>query len=423
MLRHLPARRRRADIGDTGPMRATTGGRLLRVRSRARRRSLFATVLATIMAYSTFSQFAFGVLAGFLVDEFSISRSGLGFLTTSLFVVGGIGSPYAGLLVDRFGARRMAIASAATVGLAFTGMALAPTYTWMLAAATLAGGALASCNPITNKLVALYITAGERGLTMGIKQAGVQVGAFVIGVSLPALASAHGYRIALGVLTLVPLLAVAGIAWLIPADEPKKPETKALSPSGRRLEPAVWWMMGYASLMGAGVAAFGAYLPLYIQEDLGRSVSTAGAIVGLIGLVGVLARVAFGWVSERFGRFALSLGVMGAGAVGASLLVLGASPDSSGILWLAAALFGVSAITWNTVGMIAVLAEVGDEDAGRASGYVQAGFYGGYALSPIVFGYSVDVTGNYDLGWLGVTIAFATATAVAMLWHRSGAPR
>jgi nitrate/nitrite transporter NarK len=372
------------------------------------------------MAYSTFSQFAFGVLAGFLLEEFSISRSGLGFLTTTLFVVGGIGSPYSGLLVDRFGARRMAIASAATVALAFAGMAWAPTYAWMLAAATLAGGALASCNPITNKLVALYITPGERGLTMGIKQAGVQVGAFVIGVSLPALASAQGYRIALGVLTLVPLLAIAGIAWLIPADEPKDPRTGALGPAGRRLESAVWWMSGYAALMGAGVAAFGAYLPLYIQEELGRSVGTAGAVVGLIGLVGILARVAFGWVSERFGRFALSLGVMGAGAVGASLLVLGASPSTSWILWIAAALFGVSAITWNTVGMIAVLAEVGDEDAGRASGYVQAGFYGGYALSPIVFGYSVDVTGTYDLGWLGVTVAFAAATAVAMLWHRSG---
>ena len=78
------------------------------------------------MAYSTFSQFAFGVLAGFLLEEFSISRSGLGFLTTTLFVVGGIGSPYSGLLVDRFGAGRMAIASAATVALAFAGMAWAP---------------------------------------------------------------------------------------------------------------------------------------------------------------------------------------------------------------------------------------------------------------------------------------------------------
>jgi nitrate/nitrite transporter NarK len=399
-----------------------TGGRLLRVRSRARRRSLFATVLATIMAYSTFSQFSFGVLAGFILDEFSISRSELGFLTTCLFVVGGVGSPYAGLLVDRFGARRMALASAATVGVAFIGMALAPTYLWMLAASTLAGGALASCNPITNKLVALYITAGERGLTMGIKQAGVQVGAFLIGVSLPALASARGYRFALGVLTLVPLLSVAGIAWLIPADEPTDPESKALRRSGRRLEHAVWWMTGYAFMMGAGVAAFGAYLPLYIQEDLGRSVGTAGAVVGLIGLVGILARVAFGWVSERFGRFALSLGVMGAGAVGASLLVLGASPDTAGVMWLAAALFGVSAITWNTVGMIAVLAEVGDRDAGRASGYVQAGFYGGYAFSPIVFGYSVDATGNYDLGWLGVTVVFAAATVIAILWHRSRAP-
>jgi nitrate/nitrite transporter NarK len=404
------------------PMGATTGGRLTRVRSRARRRSLFATVLATIMAYSTFSQFAFGVLAGFLIDEFSITRSELGFLTTGLFFVGGIGSPYAGMLVDRFGARRMAISSAVMVALSFLAMAGAPSYPWMLVAATCAGGALASCNPITNKLVALHISAGERGLTMGVKQAGVQVGAFVIGLMLPALASSQGWRTAIGVLALVPVLAVACIAWLIPADETTE-RANSPRPARRRLEAAVWWMMGYAFLMGAGVAGFSAYLPLYIEEDLGHSVSTAGAVVGAIGLVGILARVALGWVSERLGRFALSLVVMGVGSVGATLLILGARPDNTWILWVAAALFGISAITWNTVGMIAVLSEVGDEDAGRASGYVQSGFYGGFAVSPILFGYSVDTTGEYTIGWIGVTAAFIAATLVATLWHRSSAER
>jgi nitrate/nitrite transporter NarK len=401
-------------------MPALTGDRLTRVQSRARRRSLFATVLASIMAYSTFSQFAFGVLAGFLLDEFSISLSQLGFLTTCLFAVGGLGSPYTGLLVDRFGARRMALISAATVAISFSGMAMSPSYGWMLAASTLAGAALASCNPITNKLVALHIPAGERGLTMGIKQAGVQVGAFLIGFLLPALANARGWRISIALLALIPLVSAVAIVWLIPRDAPPTERVSArMGRRGRRLEPAVWWMAGYALLMGAGVAAFGAYLPLYIQEDVGLSLTTAGAIAGAVGLIGIFARVLLGWISERFGRYALSLAIMGIGSVAATLLILTATRERAWILWVAAALFGVSAITWNTVGMIAVLAEVGDADAGRASGYVQSGFYGGYAFSPVLFGYSVDTTGDYSTGWLAVTVVFVIATLVALLWHRS----
>jgi predicted MFS family arabinose efflux permease len=255
---------------------------------------------------------------------------------------------------------------------------------------------------------------------MGIKQAGVQVGAFLLGFLLPMLATARGWRFSIGLLALVPVVAAVAIAWLIPRDTPS-PETVSsrMGRRGRRLERAVWWMAGYALLMGAGVAAFGAYLPLYIQEDVGLSLSTAGAIAGAIGLIGIFARVCFGWVSERFGRYALSLAIMGIGAVAATLLVLAATRQLSWILWPAAALFGVSAITWNTVGMIAVLAEVGDDDAGRASGYVQSGFYGGYAISPVLFGYSVDTTGAYSLGWLAVAIVFVVATGVALLWHRS----
>ena len=69
-------------------------------------------------------------------------------------------------------------------------MALAPAYPAMLVAAGLAGLALATGNPVTNKLVAVHLPPGTRGLVMGGKQAGVQVGAFMAGALLAPLGGA-----------------------------------------------------------------------------------------------------------------------------------------------------------------------------------------------------------------------------------------
>ncbi|MGH2819930.1 MAG: hypothetical protein ACRDJ5_04675, partial [Actinomycetota bacterium] len=71
------------------------------------------------------------------------------------------------------------------------------------------------------------------------------------------------------------------------------------------------------------------------------------------------------------------------------------------------------------IGMLALIAEVGGRQAGRAAGYVLGGFYGGFVLTPPLFGYSVDVTGGYGIGWTGIGALFAVATVLAGAWHRT----
>ena len=369
------------------------------------------------MAVSTLSQFSFGILAGYLLEEFSIPRSQLGLLTTALFVVGGLGSLPAGRLVDRWGGRRVALAAMAIATVAVWAMAGAPNFALMLAGAAFAGLALASGNPTTNSLVAARISPGERGVTMGVKQAGVQVAGFGIGIVLPWVAEQVGWRWAMASLGLVSILFFIAIILFIPPDERAKEAPGAASERGP-MEAAVWWMTAYALLMGAGVAGISAYLPLYSQEEVGLSVGGAGLLVSAMGAVGIASRITLGWVTEHFGHIEVFLLLMAVGSVLGSAMVLLAAPSAPWLLWAAAITFGVSAITWNTVGMIAVLSEVGPEDAGRASGYVQSAFYGGFAASPVVLGYSIDATDDYRIAWLSVTIAFALAAVVAGLWRR-----
>jgi MFS family permease len=370
------------------------------------------------MATGTLSQFAFAVLAPFLIREFDISRFQLGLLTTAMFAIGALGSLPAGRLVDRFGGRRVLVVSMAIVTVAILGMAAAPVFPVMVVGAAVVGCSLAAGNPTTNKLVAVHIPPGQRGVIMGVKQAGVQVAGFAVGALLPTMARVTDWRFALAIMSVVPIVGIGVALWVIPRDRGAESRLDRRPPAFDALKPVVRTTAIYGFLMGLGVAATSAYLPLYAEERLGMPVTTAGLVAATVGGVGVFSRVLWGWVTERRGRFFLPMAVLGVGSATATLLVIVAESAGAGWLWVSAILHGATAITWNSVGMLLVLAEVGTEEAGRASGWVLLGFYGGFAVSPTLFGYSVDASGSYIIGWSAVTVIFAVAAALAWTWYR-----
>ncbi|MGH2751366.1 MAG: MFS transporter [Actinomycetota bacterium] len=384
-----------------------------------RRRITFSTVLAAAMGASSFPAFAFGALGPFLVDDLQLSRSRLGLLTSSFFVVGGVLSLIAGPMVDRFGGRRVMLGGFVIIGIALLAMAVAPSYPPLLAAAGFAGLSVATGNPTTNKLVAVHVPEGRRGVIMGVKQSGVQIGAFAAGALLAPLAAWLGWRTALALSAIVPLLGALGAVVVVPPDRLESPTSAAAAARRAPLAHAVWWLAAYAFLMGSGVAAVTAYLPLFAVERLDFSVQTAGAVAAFIGLVGIAGRILWGVVTERRRSFVVTLLALAAGAIIAVLLILAAERGTPPLLWTGALLFGATAVTWNSVGMLAVIAAVGPATAGRASGYVLFGFYLGFVGSPIAFGSLVDGTGRYDIAWATIAGIFVAATAVIGAWQRS----
>jgi predicted MFS family arabinose efflux permease len=386
------------------------------------RRLAFALVLALAMGTSTYAGYAFGVLGPAVRYEFGISRFQLGLLTTCFFLVGGPLSLVAGRATDRYGARLVMMLAFAGAAAAIVAMAGAPSYPWMLIGAGAAGLALATGNPVTNKLVADHLPPGRRGLVMGSKQAGVQVGAFLAGALLAPLAAQIGWRSALGWSAVVPLVGLVAALRFIPraggAEAGHEPDGARAE---RGLPPGVRWLAAYAFLMGSGVAAINAYLPLYLVERGGASHELAGAVVAAIGVVGVGSRIAWGWASERMPSFTLPLLLLGLGAVLAVGMVAAVERIGLWIAWPAAVVFGASAVTWNAVGMLAVITASGSRLAGRASGVVTAGFYIGFVASPMVFGLVVDALQDYLPGWLLVMAVFAATVVVVLGWRRASA--
>lgn len=381
-------------------------------------RIAFTAVLTLGMAIGTFPQFALGALGPLLVDDLGLSRAGLGALSTSFFLVAALASSFIGFLGERLGGRRLLGLLFLVATASLSAMAAAPSYPVLVVAVGLAGLAIAATNPSTNALIADHLPPGERGAVVGLKQSGVQVGSFVAGAALPGLGLAIGWRPTLLLVAGLSAAGLAAAAIVIPRRRPPAREEAHEAGGGT----VVRWLVPYAFFMGAAVAATTAYLALYANETLGMSETVAGALLAVVGAVGVVARILWGRTAERRATVAGPLAVLTAAGLVAVGLVWAAGPLGAWAVWPGAVGVGATAASWNSVGMLAIVRQTAGHGTSRASGHVLTGFYVGLLAMPIAFGALVDATGTYGPAWALTLACLAVALGITLAWLRTGMP-
>jgi predicted MFS family arabinose efflux permease len=375
-------------------------------------------LLFAAMAAATFSISAISIVASSIIDDLGISREQLGLVATINIVIAALLSPRGGEVIDRIGGRKGFVAIFLFGGAAFAVMSSAVAYWILLAGSVVAAVSQAAGNPATNKLIALYLPPGRRGVVTGIKQSGVQAASFVGGILLPVGAVTIGWRATFLVAAAFTLAAIIPALRVVPVD---RPDAAAHSARKAPLAASVWWLAVYGALLGFGGAST-FFVPLFAEEALGYGPQGAGLAAAIIGLVAFVGRIAWARFAERGARFVWSLGAIAALAVVSGLVFL-ASTSTPALVWLAVVVVGTSSGSWNSVGMLAVIHEAGAERAGRASGRVMFGFLVGLGIAPPLFGRTIDVTGSYDAMWSMATAAFALAMLLVAAWSRSVAAR
>jgi predicted MFS family arabinose efflux permease len=368
------------------------------------------TILLTAsLATTAFVHFTASVLSPFLVDDFDWDRWQVGALVTAFSLTGAAGSPAMGRFADRIGGRGALVVLYATNTTGLLLFAVAPGFPTMLMVMMLAGFAASAANPSTNKLIGVHIAPARRGAVMGIKQAGGPIGIAIVGL-LPILAGAIGWRAAAGLAASLPAASLIATLAIVPrtAGARSVPGSR-----GHKVRlPLVRTLALQGFLVGAGGGAVISFLPLFAEEELGFSASSAGGVAIVFGVLGVVGRVLWGWQHRRVGDVGKALQIVTTAAIATPLLVWAAPGTTTVALWVGVALGGLSYMAWNVFAMLAVLEGVPHDAAGRASGDVTLGFLGGFTVAPIAFGLIVDATGSYGWGWLAVGIAFA-ASALA----------
>ncbi|MGH8913356.1 MAG: MFS transporter [Acidimicrobiia bacterium] len=377
-----------------------------------------AAVAATTMAVATFGQSAFGILASNLIDEFEVERWQIGVLASASGFTGALLSPIFGRVTDRLGSVRSVIGVLVMSTATMTTVALAPSYAILVVVALIGGIPNGWTNPATNALIVDNVAAGARGVITGIKQSGVQMGAFLGGLLLPGITAVSNWRVAYASFLVFPVSALLGM-WRRPdVKRQARPDNDQKLP----IPTAVKWIAVYGTLIGLGVSATTTFLPLFAEEGMGWTTAQAGLLLAGVGLIGVIARITWGSISERWlghGRTLRLLAVQS--ALGATLLALAASGNApSWVLVPMALLFGSGAGAWNAVGMLAVMDYSIPELVGRGTGLAMLGFLTGVGLGAPLMGLSVDRLGTYTPGWVILALLFATSAVVAGRIHATG---
>jgi predicted MFS family arabinose efflux permease len=362
------------------------------------------------MAASMLGLYAVSALGPFLVQDMHLSRSAVGALVTTTFAVACIASLGAGRVVDVSGPRRGLLGLAALVLAGLLAAALAPGYGWLLLALAITGVAQALANPATNLLVAIRVPRPKRALAIGIKQSGVQLAAFAAGLALPPLAAIAGWRLGMAAGAVLPAVLLILVWRVIPPDA-RRPAT---GPWWQWSWPSPWIgaLMGFSLLLGTGLAVVNTYLPLYASQQLELSGAAAGSVLASFGVAGLVARVTWTRVADRFADVTAALLWLALAAAGCTLLLPLAAESGAGLAWVGAIGVGATATGANAVSMLAVVRR--GESTGHASALVSLGFFGGFVVGPAGVGLLADRAG-WGATWLTVAVTFTGAALAARL--------
>ncbi len=341
-----------------------------------------------------------------------------------------------GVLVDRFGAARVTVWTAAVCFLGAALTALSPDFAGMAAGRLLFGIGAETFGIATLAALAQYFVGGQVAFAMGLALSIGRLGSFSSDMSPTwfAHAYAHGWQPPLLIATAMAGASFAGAllyAWMdrrIAAAD-KGPMEKQGQPFVWRdllhFGRAYWFLLALCVLWYSVILAFRSTFSIkYFQHAHGLDLAAAGAMNSYVFLAAVFATPAFGWLCDRAGRYAPFL------AFGAVLLpvAIATMALSSASLWISTALIGISfslvpAVMWPLASRL-----VSPQRFGTAIGLMWVAQNAGIAGANLVAGWLNDRAGasaQNPAGYEPMMLFFglasvAGAVAALTLWLTAG---
>jgi predicted MFS family arabinose efflux permease len=352
--------------------------------------------MVPLVILSQFFRSSIGVIAPNLMQDLSLSPDDLGLLAGSFFLIFAALQLPIGILLDRYGGRRvLSSMMVLTVGGALA-FAAAPGFGLLLAGRLLIGTGCAGLMIGSLTILGRWYAPDRLAMAMAILFASANAGNLIATLPLAAASSVWGWRatfVGLAVLS----AALTLVFFAIVRDAPdahgyhqRRPETLPGAAAGVRevfgsrdllhLLPMI--AIGYAST----IAVLGAWGGPFLHEVYGLGEVARGEALSVMAMAMILGTLAYGPLDRRFDT---RRGIVVSGAV-ATIIVLGALAllASAGLrlVTLLLALFAFLS-SYSLVVMAHGLALVPEKLAGRGAAALNAALMGGAGLVQTAIGY------------------------------------
>jgi predicted MFS family arabinose efflux permease len=393
-------------------------------------------ITLSIQSFSAMALMAVPVLIPVEAGPPRLTAAGIGLYLLCSYVGAVLGSLSAGPLMERWGAIRI---SQWALMLSAVGLLLAAVWPGaLMLAALLIGLGYGPITPASSHVLNHTTPAQQRNLVFSIKQTGVPVGVALCGFCVPPLASASGW---LGTLLVLAVACAVVAASATPIQAKMDAQTTSLLTTnappvtlryllGRLLQPfAVIWQhktlrsLAAVSFILSGIQiSFTGYLVSYLTTSLAMTALLAGSVLALSQLGGVVGRIAWGYVADRFMRPLTTLVLLVSVTALASLTTasLTSWPAAPPGMFLACLMFvfGATASGWNGVYLAEVARQAPTGLVGMATSGTLACTFLGVLLGAPLFGLVVSSRGSYAAAF-GLEALLALVAALMLLVFRS----
>ena len=391
-------------------------------------RNAHAVVLATFATQMvvTMSNSTLPTIAPKLADALGVQPALIGYQVSLLFGAAVVGTLFGGSYTRRYGACRTMQMSVAFCGVGLLAM-IAGSLWAIVAGSIIAGFGQGILNSATAHLLVKYTPPGQRNLMFSIKQSGVPFGGMLVALTAPAVAITFGWQWAVATVVAATVVVLAFVqtqraSW----DEDRDARADM---SGEKLggvplvlrEPALRWI-SFCGLLFSGVQrCLLTFTVIYLVAERGYTLIEAGVMLSLIQVGGVLGRLGWGWVADRWSSTSVLLVIAVVTVVDTFALIALDADWPRLAVYSVFFVFGAAALGWNGVlhaetarlsppGLISVV-------AGGSTFFV----FAGVLLGPSLFALLYTTIGSYSSTFVMLAIASAVGGVLVLVARRHAA--
>ena len=368
----------------------------------------------------------FAVLGIPIKEQLGLNETEFGLLAATPVLSGSLIRVPLGIWTDRYGGRIVLFVLMLACVIPIYMMQFA-TELWQFLVIGLFVGLAGGSFSVGTPYVARWFNKDKQGLAMGVFGAG-NAGSAINKLIAPSIIVAAGWQMVPTVYAVI-MLVTAILFWFFSYHDPKHLVSSKVS-LGQQLalmkDPAVLRYCQYYSVVFGGYVALALWMVRYYVGEYGFSLQSAAFLAACFSLPGGVLRALGGWLSDKYGAYKVTWGVMWVIWVVCFILsypqtdfvIQTAKGPQTFHIGLNATLFTILLFVAGVamaVGKASVFKFVADDfptNIGAVSGVVGlAGGLGGWLL-PIMFGILLDMTGIRSSAFM---LLYGTV-CVSLIW-------
>jgi len=370
--------------------------------------------------------------AGFAKD-FDLNKTQIGFVFSAFAYPYLLFQIIGGWVSDRFGTRRTLIGCSLIWASATVLTGMAGGLASLLAARVLLGLGEGATFPAATAAMARWVAAKDRGFAQGITHAAARLGNALAPGLIVAVMAAYGWRASFFVCAALSFAWLAAWALIFrenPADHPglTQEERQELPPPKAKGQEVPWGRlfkrMAPVTMVyfcyGWTLWLFLSWIPQYFLHSQNLNLSKMAIFSSSVFLAGVVGDTLGGIVTDRIyartGNLNRARSLMVAICMGLTCLSLLPLMFTTDLMTSLACLSAGFFFAEMTIGpMWAVPMDIAPQASGTASGIMNSGSALAAIISPVVGGYLIDVTGNWQLPFVGSMVLMLVGMVLTFL--------